>query len=226
MEITTAEALFQAGHFAEVERRAREALRATDRSKDPQWMNLLACSLVAQGRVSEAHELFKQLAHLEPGDIGHLLNLGNTYLEIGEPNDAEYVFAQARANGANGVVYLLGHGLALMAGMKFQPAQMLLSEAYALEPMAVDVRLAYAQCLAELEQFDRLELLVGSLDEALCTPKQERALAWLLAQAGLDERAVTLYRRLLALEPGDAELRVAFALLLERLNRLDEANLL
>lgn len=223
MEIESAETLFQAGHYSEVERLARESLR-TDRRQEVPWTNLLALSLAAQARTLEARDLFKQLARLQPDNTDHLINLGNACLDAGEASSAEDAFEQARRKGAASVAYLLGHGLALMARAKFQAAEALLSEARRLDEGADDVRLAYAQCLAELEQFDRLEPLLGPVVEEACTPQQRRVLAWLLAKAGLDERAVELYQRLLSIEPDDVDLRIELALLFERLNRLQEAS--
>lgn len=226
MDIESAKALFQAGHYAEAERQARESLRTMDRREDVPWMNLLALSLAAQAHTLEARDLFKRLAQLQPDNIDHLLNLGNACLEVGEPTSAEYAFEQARKKGATGVAYLLGYGLASMACAKFQAAQALLCEAHRLDPNAADVRLAYAQCLAELELFDHLEPLIQPIVDVVYEPQQRRVLAWLLAKAGLDKQAVELYQRLLAVEADNVELRIELALLLERLNRLNEANML
>lgn len=51
-------------------------------------------------------------------------------------------------------------------------------------------------------------------------------LAWLLAQAGDDERAVAAYQRLLIADADDVESRIKLGLLFERLNRLDKAEAL
>lgn len=227
MEIGVVEALFHAGRYSHVEMLAREALKySRDEQADAPWLNLLALSLTAQMRPQEAREIFAKLVRLQLHDPTHLLNLGNACLEARDPRAAVEAFEKARLMGAEGVVCLLGHGLALLACAEFEPARRLLAEAHALEPDAVDVRLAYAQCLAELEYFDRIEGLVGSLQEDALTQEQRRVLAWLLAQAGIDERAVAVYQRLLVADPDDGDSRIKLALLLERLNRLDQADAL
>lgn len=227
MEIGIVEALFHEGRYNQVEMLVREALTGMrDEQAEVQWLNLLAFSLAAQARPEEAREIFARLARVQPHESAHLLNLGNACLEAGDPPAAIEAFEQARLVGGEGVACLLGYGLALLACAKFEPARKLLAEAHALEPDAVDVRLAYAQSLAELEYFDRIEGLVGSLEEDALTQEQRRVLAWLLAQAGVDERAVAAYQRLLAADSRDVESRIKLALLLERLNRLDQADAL
>jgi tetratricopeptide (TPR) repeat protein len=227
VEIGGAEALFQAGQYARVETLAREALAdIRDERVEARWLNLLAFSLAAQARPQEAREIFARLARLQAHEPAHLLNLGNACLEAGDPHAAAEAFERAHAMGAEGVACLLGYGSALLACAKFEQAHKLLAEAHALEPDAVDVRLAYAQCLAEQEYFDRIEGLVGSLEEEALTQDQRRVLAWLLAQAGVDERAVDMYQRLLAVDADDVESRIKLALLFERLNRLDQADAL
>jgi tetratricopeptide (TPR) repeat protein len=227
VEIGGVETLFHAGRYNQVERLAREAIAGIRNEQvEAQWLNLLAFSLAAQARPQEAREIFARLTRLQAREPAHLLNLGNACLEAGDPHAALEAFERARSMGATGTAYLLGYGSALLACAKFSQARELLAEAHALEPEAVDVRLAYAQCLAELEYFDRIEGLVGSLEEDALTQEQRRVLAWLLAQAGVDERAVATYHRLLVADPDDVESRIKLALLLERLNRLDEAEAL
>ena len=227
MDIAKGEALFETGALAEVERLAHLALM-TDLAPDinVRWLNLLAFCLALQGKPTEALAVFTQLARLQPGEASHRINLGNACLEAGHPREASEAFEQARKLGAEGVAYLLGHGLALMACAQFEPASERLADAHALEPEAIDVRLAYAQCLSELENFDAVGKLVGQLPEAGLVRDQQAVLAWLLAQAGFDERATDLYRRLIETDPGATHLRVQLALLLERLNRLDDARAL
>ncbi|WP_368561718.1 sulfotransferase [Pseudoxanthomonas sp. UTMC 1351] len=227
MEIGIVEALFHEGRYDQVETLARETLVSVQNAQiEAQWLNLLAFSLAAQARPQEAREIFARLARVQPHEPAHLLNLGNACLEAGDPHAAVEAFEKARSKGAEGVVRLLGHGLALLACAKFEQARKLLADAHALEPDAVDVRLAYAQCLAELEYFDRIEGLVGSLEDEVLTREQRRVHAWLLAQAGIDERAVAAYQRLLAEDSEDVESRIKLALLLERLNRLDQTDAL
>src|SRR5690606_4447096 len=106
---------------------------------------------------------------------------------------------------------------------RFVDAHRVLAKAFEHEPEAMDVRLAYAQSLMELERFDELAKCLEDINAGALSFDQQRALAWLWAQAGNDEHALALYQQLLAAIPADDESRIRLALLLERLNRIDEA---
>src|SRR5690606_34417716 len=117
----------------------------------------------------------------------------------------------------------LFRSLACLALQRYVEAHDWLAQALLLEPGAADVRLAYGQALAELERFDELAQCLQGLGGEGLDGEQQRALAWLWAQVGRDEAALALYRQLLGADQADHDSRVRLALLLERLNRLDEA---
>lgn len=187
-------------------------------------MEVLAMALAGQGQVQEARSWFFKAAELQPGSLSTWMNLGNVCLESADAQAAGAAFERARALGADDVAWLLGYGLALLGQARFDDASKLLNAALIREPDAVDVRLAYAQSLAELERFEELAQCLQPLNAASLSLGERRALAWLLAQAGCDDRAQELYREVLAEAPDSAEARIQFALLLERLNRVEEAS--
>ncbi|MGE8279923.1 MAG: sulfotransferase [Stenotrophomonas sp.] len=186
-------------------------------------MEVLAMALAQQGAASEARIWFERAAHLQPQISAAWMNLGNVCLECEDADAAAVAFQHARALGTHDVAWLLGYGLALLGKACFVEAHRHLEAAFLLEPGAVDVRLAYAQSLAELEYFDALSACLDGLTEPPCITTQRRALAWLLAQAGKDREAVRLYAQLLSEFPHEVELRAQYALLLERLNRVEDA---
>ncbi len=185
-------------------------------------VELLAMVLAQQGQVQAARALFQHAAALQPEAAQVWINLGNACLEDDDPRSADAAFMRARTLGAGDVAYLLGHGLAQLGNGNYVEAQHLLKAAFDQEP-AADVRLAYGQCLAELERFDALQDCLQGVDAAQLAPRQLPVLAWLLAQAGSDEAALQLYTQLLQQPTVADETRVQMALLLERLNRVDEA---
>lgn len=221
-ELDLAEQALHRGQPEQAEKMARGALRLAAGDPARCWQ-LLASSLLAQARPEEARMAFAQLAELQPHEPAHWLNLGNCNLECGDGETACAAFEQARATGADDVAYLLGHGLALLACGRFLQAQPLLLRAWRQEPQAADTCLAYAQCLAELERFDEIGACIGQLSPGALSPAQRQALAWLLAQAGEDVRALALYRELLAEDVAAIEPRLQLVLLLERLNRVADA---
>lgn len=183
-------------------------------------------ALAGQGQVEEARSWFSRAAELQPGSLSAWMNLGNVCLESADALAAGAAFERARALGADDVAWLLGYGLSMLGQARFDDAGKLLSAALVREPGAVDVRLAYAQSLAEMERFEELAQCLLPLNPASLNLSERQALAWLLAQAGSDELALDLYRQVIAEAPDSAESRIQFALLLERLNRVEEAGLM
>lgn len=200
-----------------------EAASVAEGAAKPDWWRVMALALAATGRPQEARQYFSRYAQSRPLDPDAWVNLGNVSLDCADASAALQAFERARASGAAGAAYLLGHGLALLASERFQDACRCLGKARALEPGAADIGLAWGQCLAELERYEELGECVARLDAGELTHAQRGVLAWLLAQAGRDAEAVRLYRLLLDEDPGALECRAQLVLLLERLNRLPEA---
>ena len=187
-------------------------------------MEVLGMALAGQARVQEARTWFSRAAALQPDSLSTWMNLGNACLESVDATAAGVAFERARALGADDVAWLLGYGLALLGQARFADANRYLGAALSREPDAIDVRLAYAQSLAELERFEELALCLEAVHAGSLRLDERQALAWLLAQAGNDDGAQQLYRQVIAEAPESAESRVQFALLLERLNRVEEAD--
>ncbi len=211
----------QQGRHDAAETAMRRLLAATPGSAA--GMEVLALALAAQGRVQDARDWLSRAAELQPNSLSVWMNLGNVCLEDADAAAAGTAFERARALGAEDVAWLLGYGLALLGQARFADANGCLATALAREPGAIDVRLAYAQSLAEMERFEELAACLAGVEEASLDHGERRALAWLLAQAGSDAAAQQLYRQLITEAPDAIEPRIQFALLLERLNRLDEA---
>lgn len=187
-------------------------------------MQVLAMALAGQGRMQEARGWFSSAAELQPDSMSAWMNLGNVCLESQDARAAGVAFERARVLGADDVAWLLGYGLSLLGQARFSDANAFLRVALVREPEAVDVRLAYAQSLAELERFEELAACLEGVRTDALNLGERQALAWLLAQAGSDEAAQQLYWQVIAEAPQAGESRIQFALLLERLNRVEEAD--
>ena len=186
-------------------------------------LQIRALVAIEDGNLSRAKTLFLQAIELHPDCSGAWVNIGNVCLDLRDIAAADAAFQRAWELGDETVACLLGRGLVRMNACRFVEAQALLQRAYQQEPNAADVCLAYAQCLCELESFDQVAACLQGVMVNALRPEQQRVLAWLLAQSGGEEEAVLLYRRLLDTDSAQDELRVQYALLLERLNRLHEA---
>lgn len=214
-------ALWHDGQCAQSEALARRLVRVAPAFAP--GLALLATFHLQHGQAGHARPLLEHALRLQPDLVEAWINLGNACLELDDIDAAVQAFENARRQGAEGVAYLLGHGLACLGKGGFAPARRLLVQAYALEPEAADVRLAYARCLVEFECFDDAAQVLAGLEAGHLGGQQRKALAWLQMQCGQDEVALALYTGLIGQMPEDAEPRIQLALLLERLNRVDEA---
>ncbi len=211
----------QCGRADEAEALLKHVMQVTPDAMDA--LQLLALAVAQQGRAEEARALFSEATQRQPKAPDAWINLGNACLECGDHAAADSAFQHARELAGDDVAVLLGQGLAWLGLQRFVDAHEVLKKAFAVEPDAADVRLAYAQSLSELERFDELAACLVGIRAADLNVVQQGALAWLWAQAGNDEQALALYQQRLAAMPADHESRIRLALLLERLNRVDDA---
>lgn len=190
----------------------------------PDWQAVLGMCLSAQGRASEALTAFGVLTQREPHVPEHWINVGNCYLHVGAPDTALACFEKADALGARGVELELGRGLALFGCGRFPAARLHLERAYTLDgARSADVALPYAQCLCEMEEHELALPVVRQIRREQLRDREVPLLAWVQAQVGMDVEAEQTYTQHLAAHPTDADARVEYALLLERLNRVEDA---
>lgn len=175
------------------------------------------------GRHADAAPLFEHLHRLQPDEPAHALNLGNARLACADADGALQAFDAAARLGGEGVALWLGQGLAWLAARRFQQAGDCLWRAYRAQPEADDIAVAWAQYLVEMERFDDARRCLAHVDVDALSPEQRRGVAWLHAQAGDEQLALRLFASCLADDPDDDLSRLQCALLLERMNRLDEA---
>ncbi|MDC8744907.1 sulfotransferase [Xanthomonas campestris] len=204
--------------------------RGTPALKDIRGWEGFAVQLRASEHLEDACAAYLHLATLVPEEPAYWINAGNALLELQPQVGSEsaelamHAFDEAAKHGAFGDVALeLGRGLALLTLQDYQSAKYCLRRAWLREPLANDVALAYAQCLMELEQFDEVGDCIAVLQTSGMTLSQQETYAWMLAHCGQEQRALVLYERLLTIRPGATDLRIQLALLLERLNLLEEA---
>ncbi|MCL1581248.1 sulfotransferase [Xanthomonas nasturtii] len=172
----------------------------------------------------DACHAYWHLASLRPGEPAYLINIGNLLLELEDFSGSLAAFEEAVRRGAGDeVACQLGKGLALLYLQKYQQAERSLRYAWQQEPEACDVVLAYSQCLMELERFDEMKSCLSHLEHCGMSRAQRESFAWLLANCGEEQRALALYKDLLDDAHSTSELRIQLVLLLERLNRLEEA---
>lgn len=186
--------------------------------------SLLAASLQMQGRVVEAAEVHAELTRRQPEEAAHWNNLGNALRELRRLDEARAAYRRACALEPRDPVTHHNLGLLAMDEGDYAAAREHLLDAHELDPIAPLVRLHAAMACHECGDFQREQALVASWRQwPTLDPDSTQDLAWLLAQDGHTDDADRLLRDCIARMDDPARAWARRVLVLERVNRLDEA---
>lgn len=215
-------AALQAGNSADAERAARHRLAALP--EDTQAMVLLAIALGFQDRPAEAVDLYRRLIELEPDELAHRNNLGTTLRQAGDLAGADQAYRHALLIQPENPTALTGLGMLRWHQGDAVETRNLLLAACRLDPGLPEPRIYGALACHECaDNENALRLLEGYADWPYFGPVFEADLALALVQVERSEEAERRLRALLAHPEAAGIARLRLAGLLERLNRLDEA---
>ncbi len=224
-ETPTLWAAFARGEYAAVIAVARRILG--DRPQHAESLQLLAAASFEQGDLATAMASYRQLAALQPEQTGHWTNLGAVQREAGLLVEAKASYQQAAAVGATGVDFHLNSGLLFWDLGEIDAAHEQLAIAHAMDPDDAAIALAYGGlcCQTVRQQQALLVLLRWRQWRALAESQLMELSSWLL-QLGEMREAEAVLRLALTLEPEHVLAKIRLSGLLERLNKLDEADAL
>lgn len=215
-------AAFESGRAEALEQGAlRYLAQAPD---DGLVRSLLAASLQMQGRVAEAAEVHAELTRRQPGEAAHWNNLGNALRELHRPDEAQAAYRRALALDPGDA--LIHHNLGLLSLEKgdYSTARTYLLDAHDRDPDAVLLRIHAAKACHECGDFQNEQRLIAPWAQWPSLPHDEALeLTGLLAQNGHAEEACRMLREAAAGMPQPAHAWARLVLILERVNRLDEA---
>lgn len=167
---------------------------------------LLGVAEERSGDLASAAQSLEGALRLDPDDPETLLRLGNLYLQLGRPADAESKFRSAREKQPNSSAAALG--LARSMGAQNKPEA---PDAYRryleLQPSDTAARVGLARLLFQQQKYD---LALTELDRA--DARQPSSLDTLRLRADIQvaqkkiEEAITTLQRALQLAPSDAQL--------------------
>jgi tetratricopeptide (TPR) repeat protein len=190
----------------------------------PGALDVLGTILGSQGRYEEAVRVFNALTLMQPTVAAHWQNLGTALRPTGRPEQSLAAFERALRLGPPTAGLLYNLGALQMDRFDYQAARFALRDAVGLAPRNARIRWTYAQCCFDighrqeavraLEDWETLE----GLDVEITV-----SIALLLVTSGAANLAQPAVQRLMANPPASGRAVVGFALLLERLHRLDEA---
>jgi Flp pilus assembly protein TadD len=223
-------------NFAELVRGADQALRNNEYEKAEQLYRTaltlqadnasalarLGLALHEQKRFHEAEAIFLRLTELSPREASYWMNVGTARRCAGELEQALYAFARAAALGANSADFYYNVALAHVDRNDFEAARGLLKKAFDLAPNDAEVRYRYALCCYEcLQMEEALAALEGWTDSPSVDQTVGADIGHLLLQLGEPGRAEPAVRR--AATPDNPRARFTLGQVLERTNRIDEA---
>ncbi len=215
----------QAGDMTAAERCGREALQQSPR--DAAAINVVAVALLGQGRHAEAVRYFLDLVELEPRQPSHWMNLGTAQRALGQLDDSLRAYERALALGERSPDLLYNVGLLQIDRGAYEPARLALREAYAANPNDAETSYYYASACAEtlathdgLAALEHWERCTGLTDELVAK------IGALLMTLGDAEGAQRALDRALAAASSPPEATLQLVLALERMNRVDEADVL
>jgi tetratricopeptide (TPR) repeat protein len=190
----------------------------------PGALEVLGTILSSQGRYEEAVRVFNALTLMQPAVAAHWQNLATVLRPTGQQAQSLAAFERALRLAPPNAGLLYNLGALQMDRLDYAAAQLALRDAVALAPRDALIRWTYAHCcydmgyaeeaVAAVEDWETLESLSVEITVSI---------ALLLVTTGAAHRAQPALQRLMANPPASGRAAVGFALLLERLHRLDEA---
>jgi tetratricopeptide (TPR) repeat protein len=190
----------------------------------PGALDVLGTVLGSQGRYEEAVRIFNALTLMQPAVAVHWQNLGTVLRPAGRPAQSLAAFERALRLGPPTAGLLYNLGALQMDRLDYRAAYVALRDAATLAPRDARVRWTYAQCcydighrqeaVTALEDWETLEGLNVEITVSI---------ALLLVTSGAANLAKPAVQRLMANPPASGRAGVGYALLLERLHRLEEA---
>jgi tetratricopeptide (TPR) repeat protein len=190
----------------------------------PEALEILGTVLCAYGRHEEAVRVFNALTLLRPMVAAHWEHLGTVLRPTKRYAQALAAFERALqlAPPSAGLLYNLG--VLQMDRCDYNAAYLALRDAVALAPSDGRIRWAFAQCCYDLARAEEaLSVLEGWEKLEGLNLEFTVLIVLLLLLLGAVQQVRPVIARLLADPPREGRAALAFASILERLHRLDEA---
>ena len=217
----SATSAYHAGRYEQAAAMSRAGLSSTPR--DTHLLTLLALAEHACGHYQQAADAFSELARLHPDVPDYWSNLGLMLRMEGRQGEAEAAFKRALEIAPNAYGTLFNYGLLLLDMHRYGAARHRFLDAHAIDPDSSEARIFGAIACFECGDSDRAEALLAPFQAWKgLEPDQHYHLALVLMQLGHAEQAEQLLTPE-AMERADTRVLSSLAVLQERTNRLEQA---
>jgi tetratricopeptide (TPR) repeat protein len=217
--------LLQSGRAAEAEVAARQLLAR--QPEDAHAIFALALSLMTLGRPAEAADLHRRLIELQPGASTHYNNLATVLWDMGDLDGAERAYRQGLALTPNDAGALASLGaLRWQLGDAVETRELMLA-AWRIDPGLPEPRIYGAPACLKCADTEMAERLLEKCEEwPFLGPKLEADLCSTLMLIDRPQEAERRLRALMEYPEAKSIATLRLAALMERINRLDDAEAL
>jgi Flp pilus assembly protein TadD len=195
-------------------------------SNDAALLTLLALSLWQQGSTADALEVYGRLVGLYPEDSLHWRNYATALRSAGDLEAADRAYEVAVRLAPDDAELLELHGLLQMDLGKHLEARSTLLRAFGKSPDSPAIRIHAAKACAACRDSRADSLLQPWREWLPLDDYLQPLLAETLVQQGEAEAAMELLEDLLLRRPAELRIGLRLAALYERVNRLDDAQVL
>ena len=190
----------------------------------PGALEVLGEALSGLGRHEDAVRVFNALTLMQPAIAGHWANLGTALRPTGRYEQALAAFERALRLERPSADLLYNLGALQMSRCDYGAAHLALRDAMALAPADARIRWAFAQCCYDIGRLEEgIEALEGWQKLQGLTVEITVLIVLLLVMMGAVREPQAAVEQLLANPPQGGRPALAFATILERLHRVDEA---
>jgi Flp pilus assembly protein TadD len=216
-------AAFRAGDYAAAAHRAAQALAAHPFDRD--LLLLHALSLHQLERRPEALAAFRRLTEVAPEQAENWANLGTLLRETGQADEAEAAYLQAIERDPHNPAHRINLALLLRETGNIAGARLALLDAHDLDPASLEVRVYGSLACFDCGDAPRAERLLEGHEQWRHQLPVDLLLdlGRALLQLGHERESQDVLARAQALAPNDPMVAIWRVLMLERVNRLDEA---
>jgi tetratricopeptide (TPR) repeat protein len=216
----------RSGDWASVERLARA--QSSNAAPHEDLLAILAISLHMQRRPNEAIEAYERLTALAPQSSVHWNNYAAALRETGSVEKAEAAYRESIRLDPGNSGPRIGLGLLLLDRHEYAVAREMLLDAFEIDRELPLARIHAARACTLCQDFHGAEDLVRPWRRwmPLNDPPLQSELAHLLLLLGDASGPQALVEDLVQANPADAAAKLFLASLYERVNRLDDAEVL